>query len=146
MTRFLTKMAVVIVTVTLLATTAMAQGWGRWATASPQDQQKIADLHQKIRTAQWELWTLKSQNADQKKIEQKTTEVLKLRGELAKIMTNLPPGPCYQLSQGGTAPSAIWTPGLGRRGGFGMGFRGGCGGPGMCWRWQLPALPSAATQ
>lgn len=139
--------AAVVGALTLLTTGVWAQGWGggrgaRWANVSQEDVERIADLHQKIRQAQWELWTLKAQNADPDKIERKQNEVLRLRGELAKIMTNLPPGPCFQA--GGTPPQ----PGAGL--GFGMGRRaramapgrgGGWGGFGWCWR-----LPSQTPQ
>ena len=108
MTRYLTKTATVFAALALIATAATAQGWGRgggrggrgarWANVSQEDGQKVADLHQKIRQAQWELWTLRDQEADAKAIEQKRKEVLRLRGDLAKVMTDLPAGPCYQAS------------------------------------------------
>ena len=136
----------VVTMLALLTTGAIAQGWGRgagcrWMTASPEDAQKAANLHQQVRQAQWDLWNLQSQKADAKKVEQKRAEVLRLRGELAKLMTDLPAGPCFQagatqpqygLGRGmGLGPCGMGL-GYGRGGGRGMGFGRGAG---ACWRW-----------
>ncbi len=144
----------VVTTLALLATGSIAQGFGRgmgarWLNVSPEDSQKAATLHQQVRQAQWDLWTLQSQKAEQKKIEQKRAEVLRLRGELAKLMTDLPAGPCFQA---GTAQAPVgagvglgygpcgaglgYGPcglglGYGRGAGRGMGYGRGAG---MCWR------------
>ena len=130
----------------LLATTAMAQGWGRLSGLSTEDQQKVTSLHQKVRQAQQELWTLQAQKADAKKIEQKRAEVLRVRGELSKLMTDLPAGPC--VTSGATAAGTVGAGlgrgpcglglGLGRGGGRGMGMGmgygrgGGWGARGLC--------------
>jgi hypothetical protein len=144
--------AVVIAALALLAAASVAQGWGCgagrcWANVSPQDMQKVTDLRQKTCQAQWDLWGLQAQKADQKKIDQKTSEVARLRGELAKLVAGLPVGPGIQATPGGAVisqavglgrgPCGLGL-GLGRGGGRGMGFGrgGGWGGAGMCWRWQ----------
>jgi hypothetical protein len=119
----------------------MAQGWGRGRTAnlSAEDRQQVSSLHQKVRQAQWDLWNLQAQNADAKKIEQKRAEVFRLHGELAKLMTDLPAGPCFR-SGAATPPAAVGGGlgrgpcgmGLGRGGGRGMGYGRGGG----CPYWQ----------
>ncbi len=118
-----------IAVLTLTVSGVWAQGWGRggmgrgmgrgmrWANVPQEQLTKVTDLHQKIRQAQWELWTLKAaEKPEQKKIEAKTKEVLRLREQLAKLMTELPAGPCFQAGQAGTTPPAA---GMGR--GMGMG-------------------------
>jgi hypothetical protein len=114
----------------LLAATAMAQGFGRgrgggmggrWANVSAADQQKVTNLHQQIRQAQWDLWTLQSQKAAPDAVKAQEGKVLKLRGELAKLMTGLPPCPAYQAGQGMPPQGAGLGPGRGRGPGYGRG-------------------------
>lgn len=132
MTRRLMITLAAIAVLTLAVSGVWAQGWGRgmgrgmrWANVPQEQQDKVTDLHQKVRQAQWELWTLKSADKpEQKKIEAKTKEVLRLREQLAKIMTELPAAPCFQAGQAGTTPP---TAGMGR----GMGPCGMGMGPGM---------------
>ncbi|MBM3476206.1 MAG: hypothetical protein FJX75_23285 [Armatimonadetes bacterium] len=151
MRRLTLMTAAAVGTLALLATTATAQGWGRgrMANLSAEDQQKVTNLHQKVRQAQWDLWNLQDQNADAKKIEQKRAEVLRLHGELAKLMTDLPAGPCFRSGAGappanvgaggglGRGPCGMGL-GFGRGGGRGMGYGrgGGWGARGGCPYWQ----------
>jgi len=123
----------------LLTTGAFAQGWGgglgcRWMTFSPENAQKAASLQQKLCQAQQTLRQLQIQQSDQKQIEQKTAEVLRLRGELAKLANNVPAGTTGQALVGrglGLGPCGMGL-GLGRGGGRGMGYGRRAG---ACWRW-----------
>jgi len=139
---------IAVVVLTLLTTAAVAQGFGRgmgarWSNVSPEAAQKAADLHQKVRQAQWDLWNLQAQKAEADQIEKKRAEVLRLRGELGKLMTDLPAGPCFQA--GSATPPGAAGLGLGRgmgRGpcGMGLGYGRGRGrgmgqGRGACPRW-----------
>jgi len=144
MRRLTLMTAVAVGTLALFATTAMAQGWGRMSNLSTEDQQKVTSLHQKVRQAQQELWTLQAQKADAKKIEQKRAEVLRLRGELSKLMTDLPAGPCVTGSPAtvgamgaglGRGPCGLGLGrgrGAGRGMGMGYGRGGGWGARGVC--------------
>ncbi|MBM3498182.1 MAG: hypothetical protein FJX74_05880 [Armatimonadetes bacterium] len=150
MKRLILIAAMVVLALAVTAVGVLAQGPGsgrgaRWANLSPEDAQKIADLHQKVRQAQWDLWSLQTGKAEEKRVEQKRAEVLRLRGELAKLMTDLPAGPCFQAGNATPPPGAGL--GLGRGivrgpcgmgGGFGRGAGRGMGygrGAGMCLRW-----------
>jgi hypothetical protein len=153
-----------IAVLTLAVSGVWAQGWGRgmgrglrWANVPQEQLTKISDLHQKIRQAQWDLWTLQAaEKPEQKKIESKTKEVLRLREQLAKTMTELPAAPCFQAGQAGTTPPTVGM-GWGRgpcalgygpfAGGRGFG-RGGGRWMGACpwWGLQQPTTPQTQPQ
>lgn len=149
MTRHLMKALAGMAVLTLAVSAAWAQGrggWrsgtrGRWANVSQEDRQKVADLHQKIREAQWALWTLQQNGADEQQIEQKQAEIAQLRDQLHKLMIELPAGPGLQAGRQGAGPGFGYGYGagrgwMGRRGGRGFG-----GGRGICPWLQQPAAP-----
>ena len=161
MTRHFPKALATIVVAALAVSATWAQGrWGgrgggrgcgaRWSTMSQEDLTKVNDLHQKIRTARWELYTLQQQDAGEKKIEQKTEAIERLRDQLHKVMEATRPDTCPLIGQQGVAPGAGYGRGWmgGRRGwGAGGGFGRGMGRMGgMCPFWSTLAPQSQPTQ
>lgn len=137
MTRTILTLLTALAVSALLTVPAMAQATapvapkagttGVQATAA-KDQieylKEVQDLHSRIRAAQWDLWSLQQQNADQKKVAAKTKELTRLRTRLHELkVANRP------------------ALGVGARWGFGAGPRGfgdGSGAPaGLRWqhRW-----------
>jgi len=65
-------------------------GVNPYAGLTPGAQQRIADLGRQIARAQRELWSLQEQGADWRTVSAKRNEVLCLRYELARYLTDLP--------------------------------------------------------
>ncbi len=170
MTRYVTRTLALGAILALAASAAWSQGWGaarggrgggrggRWVTVESAQSQPVFDLHEKVRQAQWELWTLKANDADPAKIKQKTNEVNELRYEMSRLKTELPPGPGFEISQTGNPVQSSASPGWfgrGRRGngyggfgrgaGLGRGWNRWGGGPGPCW-WGVQSSPGPTTE
>jgi len=105
MARFYPRLVVVSAVTLLAAGAAGAQTWassgyrlpavpwaGTWAGGSAQDQLKVNLLNQNIALAQLDLWALKQRGADWRAICAKRNEVLQYRFDLARLLTDLPPG------------------------------------------------------
>lgn len=98
-----------VVVFALTATAGWTQGnggWqsgsrGRWSTVSPEDRQKVADLHQAIRTLQLEISQLRADGADPALIAQKEQERTDLRADLHNLMVSLRPAPAPRVGNQG---------------------------------------------
>ncbi len=147
MTRTILTLLTALAVSALLTVPAMAQATppvapkagttGVQATAA-KDQieylKEVQDLHSRIRAAQWDLWSLQQQNADQKKVAAKTKELTRLRTRLHELnVANRPAvgfGPGWGFGRGryawGAGPGwgfgrgpCVW--GAGPASGFGRG-------------------------
>jgi hypothetical protein len=155
MTKRLMWALVAVTALAVAASVAWAQGgWGfgrgcgaRWQTMKPDDQQRVANLHQKIRQGQWDLYQLQRSGADQAKTTAKEKAIAGLRDQLHKVMVATRPATCPLGTQAGApvtppaSPAAVcpWgnQPGAGCPWG-GPGPGRGCGmgmGRGMGGRW-----------
>jgi hypothetical protein len=70
----------------------------------PDDQQKVADLHQRIRQAQWDLLAMQQSGADQERIAKQQKSIAGLRERLQKLMAATCPAGCPRLSHAGAGP------------------------------------------
>jgi len=158
----------------VVVSVAWAQGgWGRgrgcglrWQTASPADQQRVADLHRQIRQGQWDLFAMQQSGADPEKIAGKQKEIAGLRDQLHNVMVATRPATCPRagrpIAGQGAGPLGTGCPwgnqpgagcpwgvgpggGLGGRWGCGMGMGRGMGmGIGGRWGGVCPWTPPPA--
>ena len=145
------------------AWTQGGRGWGRGCgmrrqTMKAKDQQKVADLHQRIRQGQWDLYALQQSGADQERIAQTGKAVAALRDRLHQVLAATRPATCPFGGQPpvgqSAAPLGLGCPwgnqpgvgcawGCGRGVGRGMGLGMGGWWGGVCLWKPPPAAPKA---
>jgi hypothetical protein len=91
---------------------------------TPSDRQQVADLHQAIRRAQWEVVGLRLNEADPTTLAAKTQRLAELRDRLHKVMAATRPATCPLVDCPAPGGRCGWGCCLGQ--GAGAGRRANC--------------------